>query len=56
MTCTVYMLCHYYRYNVLRFGNGELLGAVNGMRPNGTIDCSCLQSREVPPQCYLLHY
>ncbi|CAM9631050.1 unnamed protein product [Chrysoparadoxa australica] len=32
--------------NVKKFGDG-VLGAVNGMRPNGTIDNTCLQSREV---------
>ena len=26
---------------------GKLLGAVNGMRPGGTVDKSCLQSKEV---------
>ncbi|CAM9856842.1 unnamed protein product, partial [Phaeothamnion confervicola] len=35
-----------YEHNVQRFGNG-LLGAVNGMRPNGGVDNTCLQSREV---------
>ena len=34
-------------YNVKRFGKGNLMGAVNGMRPDGSIDKSCLQSREV---------
>jgi len=33
--------------NVIEFGKGRLLGAVNGMRPNRSIDNSCLQSREV---------
>ena len=45
-----------YEFNVMKFarnisGGGEnppaLFGAVNGMRPNGTVDDSCLQSREV---------
>mgnify|MGYP003386742170 FL=1 len=36
-----------YSYNVETFGKGHLMGAVNGMRPNGTIDSCCLQSREV---------
>ncbi len=50
-----------YDYNVVKFahiaghtrvtsqGKKELIyiGAVNGMRPNGTIDMTCLQSREV---------
>ena len=47
-----------YKFNVIRFAgicspqnNGRntplLVGAVNGMRPNGTIDQTCLQSREV---------
>lgn len=36
-----------YKMNVVTFGDGKLLGAVNGMRPDGTIDNSCIQSREV---------
>lgn len=36
-----------YTMNVKQFGNGLLMGAVNGMRPDGHIDDSCLQSREV---------
>jgi non-lysosomal glucosylceramidase len=36
-----------FAYNVEKFGKGAMMGAVNGMRPNGTIDSSCLQSREV---------
>jgi non-lysosomal glucosylceramidase len=35
--------------NVVHFGQGKLKGAVNGYRPNKTIDSSCLQSREVWP-------
>ena len=35
-----------YEYNVERFAEGEM-GAVNGMRPDGTIDMSNMQSREV---------
>lgn len=33
--------------NVIKFGQGHLLGAVNGMKPTGVVDNSCLQSREV---------
>lgn len=36
-----------YEYNVVKFGGRKLLGAVNGMRPNGTVDSCCMQSREV---------
>lgn len=40
-----------FKYNVEMFGNGEYIGAVNGMRPNPSghqdIDHTCLQSREV---------
>jgi non-lysosomal glucosylceramidase len=36
-----------YQSNVVTFGGGQWLGAVNGMRPNGHVDESCLQSREV---------
>jgi non-lysosomal glucosylceramidase len=36
-----------YSYNVETFGKGHMMGAVNGMRPDGTIDSCCLQSREV---------
>jgi non-lysosomal glucosylceramidase len=43
-----------YSHNVLAFGNGELLGAVNGMKPNSgngmqdaEIDSCCIQSRKV---------
>ena len=32
--------------NVMGFRKGQL-GAVNGMRPNGTVDSVCLQSVEV---------
>ena len=35
-----------YNYNVLRFGGGEM-GAVNGMRPDGTVDRSSNQAAEV---------
>jgi len=35
-----------YDYNVCRFGEGEM-GAVNGMRPDGTVDTSSEQSQEV---------
>lgn len=36
-----------FEMNVVRFGEGRWLGAVNGMRPNGRVDGCCLQSREV---------
>lgn len=36
-----------YANNVIKFGKGEFIGAVNGMLPNGQVDVSCLQSREV---------
>lgn len=41
-----------YQHNVLDFGEGKLLGAVNGMRPatstsKAQVDNSCIQSREV---------
>lgn len=35
-----------YAYNVLKFKNGTI-GAVNGMRPDGKVDPTCLQSVEV---------
>ena len=35
-----------YRMNVLRYGDGDM-GAVNGMRPDGTIDQSDIQSQEM---------
>ncbi len=35
-----------YDFNVMKFENGEI-GAVNGMRPDGTVDISSLQSQEV---------
>jgi non-lysosomal glucosylceramidase len=35
-----------YKYNVLRFADG-MMGAVNGMRPDGKIDKSSIQSAEV---------
>jgi non-lysosomal glucosylceramidase len=35
-----------YNYNVLMFEDGEM-GAVNGMRPDGRVDTSCMQSQEV---------
>jgi non-lysosomal glucosylceramidase len=35
-----------YDYNVRRFGDGQM-GAVNGMRPDGTVDTSSSQSQEV---------
>jgi non-lysosomal glucosylceramidase len=40
-----------YNMNVIAFSKlnkrSSLIGAVNGMRPDGTVDDSCLQSREV---------
>lgn len=37
-----------YENNVIAFGKGQLLGAVNGMRPDKEVaDPSCLQSQEV---------
>jgi len=40
-----------YSHNVVKFSEvcpgGDLSGAVNGMRPDGKVDDSCLQSREV---------
>lgn len=35
-----------YNYNVLKVKNGKL-GAVNGMLPDGTVDMTTLQSREI---------
>ncbi len=35
-----------YKHNVMGFENGTM-GAVNGMRPDGTVDTSCEQSQEV---------
>ena len=35
-----------YEFNVMKFNNGQM-GAINGMKPNGEIDKTCLQSREV---------
>ena len=35
-----------YEFNVVKYGNCKL-GAVNGMRPNGEIDTSSLQSEEM---------
>lgn len=35
-----------YNYNVLKFKDGRR-GAVNGMLPNGKVDMSTLQSREI---------
>jgi non-lysosomal glucosylceramidase len=35
-----------YDYNVRRFADGQM-GAVNGMRPDGTVDVSSEQSQEV---------
>lgn len=35
-----------YEHNVVRFGGGRM-GAVNGMRPDGTVDRTCDQSQEV---------
>ncbi len=35
-----------YEFNVKQFEDGEM-GAVNGMRPDGRVDTTCLQSQEV---------
>ncbi|XP_020519085.1 non-lysosomal glucosylceramidase isoform X2 [Amborella trichopoda] len=35
-----------YQFNVLKLGDGKR-GAVNGMLPNGTVDMSTMQSREI---------
>ncbi|KAH9322345.1 hypothetical protein KI387_016984, partial [Taxus chinensis] len=35
-----------YQFNVLKLNHGKL-GAVNGMQPNGKVDVSALQSREI---------
>jgi hypothetical protein len=43
----IYIFVYCTSFNVVQFGRGKLLGAVNGMKPNGAIDSSCLQSREV---------
>lgn len=37
-----------YSFNVLKFKDGKR-GAVNGMRPDGTLDMSAMQSREIWP-------
>lgn len=36
-----------YRQNVVVFGRGQFVGAVNGMKPGGDVDSCCIQSREV---------
>jgi hypothetical protein len=36
-----------FQYNVVKFGDGQLIGAVNGMKADGSVDNSCMQSREV---------
>jgi hypothetical protein len=38
-----------FNFNVVKFGEGYggLIGAVNGMKPDGKVDNSCMQSREV---------
>lgn len=38
-----------FEHNVVHFGKGKLLGAVNGYRPSKRVDDSCIQSREVWP-------
>jgi hypothetical protein len=38
-----------YNYNVMGYKNGKI-GAVNGMRPDGKVDKTCLQSVEVSGQ------
>jgi non-lysosomal glucosylceramidase len=35
-----------YQFNVKSFADG-MSGAVNGMRPDGTVDNTCMQSKEV---------
>jgi non-lysosomal glucosylceramidase len=35
-----------YEFNVMKYGNGKA-GAVNGMRPNGEIDETSMQSEEM---------
>jgi non-lysosomal glucosylceramidase len=35
-----------FEFNVRRFADG-MSGAVNGMRPDGSIDNTCMQSKEV---------
>ena len=35
-----------YEYNVMKYANGHR-GAVNGMRPNGKVDTTSMQSEEV---------
>lgn len=37
-----------FSFNVLKFKDGKR-GAVNGMRPDGTVDMSAMQSREIWP-------
>lgn len=39
-------LCTVYEFNVQKFADG-ISGAVNGMRPDGSIDNTCMQSKEV---------
>lgn len=36
-----------YSLNVRGYGQGQWLGAVNGCRPDGSVDQTCIQSREV---------
>jgi non-lysosomal glucosylceramidase len=35
-----------YEFNIMKYGNAKM-GAVNGMRPNGEIDITSLQSEEM---------
>ena len=35
-----------HEFNVIKYGNGKR-GAVNGMRPNGSVDITSLQSEEM---------
>ncbi|XP_074583993.1 uncharacterized protein LOC141840012 [Curcuma longa] len=35
-----------FEFNVMKVGGGSM-GAVNGMKPNGKVDDSCMQSREI---------
>jgi uncharacterized protein (DUF608 family) len=44
--CYQSALATIYKFNVKKFKNGEL-GPINGMRPDGKIDQTCMQSVEV---------
>ncbi len=45
-TCVRSTLLNIHKFNVMGFKNGQL-GPVNGMRPDGRVDATCLQSVEV---------